>query len=138
MHLTQPEELQVVEREAEAARRYSHHPATRYEPDHFEPRHYQRDPWQQHHEVEGLPVHDRYGDRVLEHDPYHQEYVHGTNYELTPRHGEPVIEHNPHAFPSTGQQPKGHLSDPKPKPTPTAVPAKKDAPKAAAPAKKED
>jgi hypothetical protein len=101
MHIIQPEEMQVMEREIESGHRHAHHPKTRYEPDHFSPHHmHRRDMMHPHQETEGLPVHDIYGQRVIEHDPYHQEFVHGTNYELIHPHSAPVIEHNSHAYPS--------------------------------------
>ena len=110
----------MAERDAETAHRYKHHPITRYDPDSFVP---VEDPVHHeffvHHElVEGLPVHNKYGERVIEHDPYHQEYVHGTNYELVGQHSEPVIEHNPHAFPSKADKRKTvpHLSKHTPPP----------------------
>ena len=77
-----------------------HHPVTRYDPDHFVAHDHHHEFIVHDEPIEGLPVHNRYGERVIEHDPYHQEYVHGTNYELIGAHSEPVIEHNPHAFPS--------------------------------------
>ena len=100
MHIKHPEELQRAEREAEVAHRYMHHPVTRYDPDHFVEHDHHHEFIVHDEPIEGLPVHNRYGERVIEHDPYHQEYVHGTNYELIGAHSEPVIEHNPHAFPS--------------------------------------
>lgn len=110
MHIKHPEELQRAEREAEVAHRYTHHPATRYDPDHFVS-HEQHHRYSAHHEpLEGLPVHNKYGERVIEHDPYRQQYVHGTNYELVGAHSEPVIKHNPHAFPSKMDK-VSHLTD---------------------------
>ena len=53
---------------------------------------------EQRYEHHSLPVHDRFGQRALEQDPMHHEFVHGTNYEMMRSHAAPVIEHNPHAF----------------------------------------
>ena len=128
MHFRQPEELQIREREVESAHRHSHHPLTRYEPDDFRPHHKEGETEVQRLEAEhGLPVHDRYGHRAMEHDPFHQEYVHGTNYELKGVHrGAPVIEHNSHAFPTKGakaEQKPLHKGDAKKIPAPKeAVP----------------
>ena len=49
-------------------------------------------------------MHDRYGHRTIEHDPYHHEFVHGTNYEIDPTKASPVVEHNPHAFGHDGNK----------------------------------
>lgn len=128
MHIIQPEEMQVMEREIESGHRHAHHPRTRYEPDHFSPhRMRERKMMHGHGEVEGLPVHDIYGQRAIEHDPFHQEFVHGTNYELINSHSEPVIEHNPHAYPSLAEK-RGmlsHKSDAKKIPAPQEPAASK-------------
>ena len=72
--------------------RFDHYADThRYIPEHYE--HSQ--------ELHGLPVHDEYGERAIDHNPFHQDFVHGTNYELLRHHPDPVMEHNPHAFPAT-------------------------------------
>ena len=73
MHIKQPQDLQIAERDAEVAHKYKHHPTTRYDPDTFaqaEDPHI-HDLYIHHEIVEGLPVHNKYGERVIEHDPYH-------------------------------------------------------------------
>ena len=117
MHFSQPEELQLLDREVESAHRHRHHAMTRYEPDRFDLARHELDRHdadllhERRHVVEehGLPVHDRYGLRTVEHDPYHHEFVHGTNYEIDPRRASPVVEHNPHAFPTEGKKPSSAM-----------------------------
>lgn len=88
----------MIHREAESAHRHAHHALTRYEPETFDLNHHDEEIHayaehqnyddshhlsdHSHHDTHGLPVHDMYGGRTFEHDPYHQEFVHGTNYEL--------------------------------------------------------
>jgi phospholipase C len=94
------------------------HAASRYNPEHFSDHRIERDlnddprNWdlESHHDYHDgddyrhqsrdLPVHDRFGERAMEHNPMHQEFVHGTNYEISRSHDSPVIEHNSHAYPT--------------------------------------
>ena len=86
--------------------------------------------------LHGLPVHDRYGERTIEHDPYQHEFVHGTNCELGVQHAAPVIEHNPHAFAAAEKKPT-HKGDLKKSPAPKEVfPKKDDTKKTTEPAEK--
>lgn len=131
MHFVKPESQQILDREAESAHRHRHHAVTRYEPDHYEDpdedaydyadkdghfdqhnldSHHHRDASQRatehhalgsHHQMHGLPVHDKYGKRTIDYNPYQHEFVHGTNYELGIQRAAPVIEHNAHAFSET-------------------------------------
>ena len=137
MHFVKPESQQILDREAESAHRHAHHALTRWEPDHWEDpdedyydyadkeghqdesildADYHRATGRHiggpaiHHGTHGLPVHDRYGARTIEHNPYQHEFVHGTNYELTQQHSAPVVEHNPHAFSRQQPQPS-HTAD---------------------------
>ena len=124
MHFKQPDEMQVLQREQESLHRFGHHAVTRYEPETFNLHHHDMDlhvyehPDHQHveehvfetpdpsvedvfiheHHMPGLPVHDQYGKRTIEHNPLHRQFVYGTNYELTRQLSAPVIEHNIHAF----------------------------------------
>ena len=94
MHLKQTGELQIADREFESADRHYHSAKTVYEPGHFVHRAYEEpvphidshgeDAFHHRqeshnfdtlemldaHGIHGLPVHDRYGRRTIDQDPY--------------------------------------------------------------------
>ena len=87
--------------------------------------------------MHGLPVHDRYGERSIEHNPYQHEFVHGTNYELSMQRAAPVVEHNPHAFSAKATQ-ATHKGDLRKSPAPKEVFPKQPQPAAPQQKKKDD